>query len=226
LLIAEDADEAAVLALVIQRAGLAVTQARDLPRALQSWAERPADLICVALSAPDPRAQVKQVRAETEGLLVLVVEAVGEQAHYDLLEAGADLVVERPYSARLLIARVRALLRRAGGTSLFSMPNLELGGVILDPASRTVETPERSVQRLTHLEFRLLYTLMLHQGQVLPTEAIVERVWGYAGQGDRDLVRGLIRRLRAKVEPDPRHPRYIVTVSGLGYSFQSSPDCR
>lgn len=222
LLVAEDADEAVVLALVAQRAGLAVSTARDLPRALQSWAERPADLVCVARSTPTPLAQVQQVRAETEVLLVLVVEAVDEKLHYDLLEAGADLVVERPYSARLLIARLRALLRRAGSVPLFSMPNLELGDITLDPATRAVEIAGCPTQRLTHLEFRLLYTLMLHHGQVLPAEAIVERVWGYTGRGNRDLVRGLISRLRAKIEPDPRNPQYIVTVSGVGYSFQAT----
>jgi DNA-binding response OmpR family regulator len=61
---------------------------------------------------------------------------------------------------------------------------------------------------------------MMHRGQVLPTESIVERVWGYSGQGDRELVRGLISRLRAKLETDPRNPYYILTVPGVGYSFR------
>jgi len=72
-------------------------------------------------------------------------------------------------------------------------------------------------RRLTPLEFRLLYTLMLHRGQTLPNEVIVERVWGYSGEGSSVLVRGLIRRLRAKVETDPRHPQYIALVPGVGY---------
>jgi len=65
---------------------------------------------------------------------------------------------------------------------------------------------------------------MIHRDQVLPTETIVEQVWGYSGQGDKDLVRGLIRRLRTKVEPDPSNPRYILTVPGLGYSFSQNAD--
>jgi DNA-binding response OmpR family regulator len=114
---------------------------------------------------------------------------------------------------------VDALLRRAGGVPLFSLPTLSLSGLTLDPATRAVEVEGRSGRRLTHLEFRLLYTLMTHRGQILPAEAIVERVWGYSGEGSRELVRGLISRLRAKVEPDPRQPRYILTVPGVGYSF-------
>jgi DNA-binding response OmpR family regulator len=72
---------------------------------------------------------------------------------------------------------------------------------------------------LTHLEFRLLYTLMTHAGQVIPTERIVENVWGYDGEGNRELVRGLVQRLRSKVEPDPRQPVYILTEAGIGYYF-------
>jgi DNA-binding response OmpR family regulator len=123
----------------------------------------------------------------------------------------------------LLIAQTRALLRRSGSVPLFSLPSLSLGGLTLDPATRTVEVSGHMSRRLTHLEFRLLYTLMINHGQVLPTDTIVERVWGYSGRGDRELVRGLISRLRTKVETDPRNPCYILTVPGVGYSFQG-PD--
>ncbi len=220
LLIAEDPDEAAVLSLVLQRAGLAVTSSSGLERAMRSWTERPADIILVAVHHIEPLAQVRCVRAETEAALVLIVEPIGEKEHRALLENGADLVVIRPFSARLLIAHVRALLRRTGGVPLFSLPTLSLSGLTLDPATRTVQVEGRPPRRLTHLEFRLLYTLMIHRGQVLPTDNIVERVWGYSGEGDRDLVRGLISRLRAKVEVDPRNPYYIITAPGIGYSFR------
>jgi DNA-binding response OmpR family regulator len=220
LLLAKDSDEAAVLSLVLQRAGLAVTTSRDLERAMQSWAERPADLILLALPGLLPQDQVRRVRAETHVPLIVIISSTDEELHYALLQAGADLAVVRPFSARLLIAQVRALLRRAGGVPLFSLPTLTVAGLTLDPATRSVEISGRPGQRLTHLEFRLLYTLMMHRGQVLPTESIVERVWGYSGQGDRELVRGLISRLRAKLEADPRNPYYILTVPGAGYSFR------
>ena len=220
LLIAEDTDEAALLSLVLQRAGLAVTSSSHLERAMQSWSERPADIILVALHSSDPLTQMRRIRAETEVSLVLVVEPLDENVRCTLLENGVDLVVVRPFSARLLIAQMRALLRRTSGVTIFSLPTLSLAGLTLDPATRTVQIVGQPLRRLTHLEFRLLYTLMIHRGQVLPLEAIVERVWGYSGEGDRDLVRGLISRLRAKVETDPRIPQYILTVSGLGYSFR------
>ena len=219
LLIAPDPDERALLSLVLQRAGLAVTTTNTLEHALRTWPERPADLILVALRGEDPLADIRRIRADTTMLLVVIVSQMDEDVFYNLLEAGADLVVPRPFSARLLIAQVRALLRRAGGLPLFSLPTLNLAGLTLDPATRTVQVDDQPSKRLTYLEFRLLYTLMIHRGQVLPTETIVEQVWGYSGRGDRDLVRGLVRRLRTKVEPDPRCPRYILTVPGTGYSF-------
>ena len=218
LLIAQDADERAVLSLALQRAGVAVTTATDLERAMRSWFERPADLVLLAVDG-DPVAQVRRVRTDTEVPIVTVTDGASEDVHYDMLESGADLVISRPFSARLLIAQLRALLRRAGNVPLSSLSTLSLAGLTLDPAARTVKVNDLPPRRLTHLEFRLLYTLMIHPGQILPPELIVERVWGYSGQGDKDLVRGLVSRLRAKVEPEPRSPRYVITLPGVGYAF-------
>ena len=149
----------------------------------------------------------------------MITDPIDERLHCDLLETGADLVVSRPYGVRLLIAQVKALLRRAGGVPLAGLPRLSGAGLTLNPADRTVQGPDLPSRRLTHLEFRLLYTLMIHSGQTLPTDLIVERVWGYSEEGDKDLVRGLVSRLRAKIEPDPRNPHFIVTVPGVGYVF-------
>lgn len=218
LLLTRDPDERAILSLVLQRAGLAVTTGNDLAHALRLWPERPVDLILLALDS-DALGNVRRIRTETTVPVMALVNQADEESHYKLLEAGADLVVFRPFSARLLIAQTRALLRRAGNISLSNLPTINLAGLALDPATRTVQVNDYPPRRLTHLEFRLLYTLMIHRGQVLDNETIVEQVWGYSGEGDKDLVRGLIRRLRTKVEPDPSKPRYVLTVPGLGYSF-------
>ena len=217
LLIARNNDETAVLSLVLQRAGLAVNTTNDLQAAVQAWPDRPADLILLATSG-DLLAQTRSLRAVTEVPLI-VVGHVDEDTHRSLLHGGADLVIQRPYSAPLLIAQVRALMRRAGGVQLFSLPSLNFAGLTLDPATRSVQLAGRPPRRLTHLEFRLLYTLMIHRGQVLAPETIVEHVWGYDGRGDKELVRGLVRRLRTKVEPEPGSPRYVLTSPGIGYCF-------
>jgi DNA-binding response OmpR family regulator len=217
LLLAQDSDEKAVLSLVLQRAGLAVTSGDDLERALRIWPERPADLIVSALR-DETCAAVSRIRAETTVALIVIRDQTDEETHYRLLESGADLVLTRPFSARLLVAQVRALSRRSGNMPLSNLPTMTVADLTLDPSTRSVQVADQPARRLTHLEFRLLYTLMVNRGQVLSSESIVHHVWGYTGQGDRDLVRGLIRRLRKKIEPVPSEPRYILTAPGLGYS--------
>lgn len=220
LLIADDADNSAIFAAILQRAGLAVTATKDMVQALQNWPDRPADIILVALPDQDQEELVRRVRAETIVPLILVTRTLDENLHYDLLKHGADLVLAPPVSGKLLVAQVGVLLRRSSGVPSFSLPSLSTAQITLNPETRTVEVTGKAPQRLTHLEFRLLYTLMMNQGRIIPTDTIVERVWGYTGQGDRDLIRGLISRLRSKIEVDPREPQYILTHSGLGYSFK------
>jgi DNA-binding response OmpR family regulator len=223
LLLAQNADERAVLSLALQRAGLAVTAGDDLERALRVWPERPSDLILLALDG-DVLDDIHLIRGETTVPLVVIARGVEEDLQCELLEAGADLVVPRPFSARLLISQIRALSRRAGGIPLANLPTMSTADLTLDPATRTVHVSGQTSRRLTHLEFRLLYTLMIHRGQVLSTESIVEHVWGYTGQGDKDLVRGLVRRLRTKVELEPSDPQFVLTVPGLGYAFSQGDD--
>ena len=220
LLIADETDEAAILAHALQRTGVAVTSSNDLERAMRSWSERPADLVLIAWHKTNPTEQLRRIRAETEAMLAMVIDPVSEITYCKLLENGADHIVTRPFSSRRLAAHVRAMLRRAGSVPLLSLPKLDVGGLVLDPTDRTVQVNHRPRKRLTHLEFRLLYTLMTHMGQVLPTDTIVDRVWGYSDQGDRELVRGLVSRLRSKVEPESQRPRYIHTVAGVGYTFR------
>ena len=221
LLLADDADEMAILSFVLKRTGFSASTSLDIKEAMSKWSEQPADVVIAALRSDDSLSLPDRVRTETEAPLVIITSNPGEDAHYELLEKGADLVVQRPYSTRLLMAQIRALIRRAGGVPIFSLPTLSLGGLTLDPSTRTVQVAgKRRPTRLTHLEFRLLYTLMIHRGQILPGEIIVERVWGYSDRGSRTLVRGLISRLRGKVEADPKNPEYVMTIPGIGYSFR------
>lgn len=220
LLIADDPDNSAIFAAILQRAGLAVTATKDTVQALQNWPDRPADIILIDLPQQDQAELVRRVRAETIVPLILVTKTFDEQLHCDLLKQGADLVLAPPISGKLLVAQIGVLLRRSSGVPSFSLPSLSSAQITLNPETRTVEVTGKAPQRLTHLEFRLLYTLMMNPGRIIPTDTIVERVWGYTGEGDRDLIRGLISRLRSKIEVDPREPQYILTHSGLGYSFK------
>ena len=225
ILVTADADERDILTFVLRHAGLAVSASIDLEQVTATWLERPADLIVVAGETGKGLAKdIAALRGATEVPLILLLDDVGESTHVALVRTGVDLVLMRPVSPLLLAAYAQSLLRRAGAAAAFAVPTLDLHEIALDPTTRSVRLADAVPRRLTQLEFRLLYLLMTHRGQVLPTDLIVERVWGYSGEGDRDLVRGLISRLRKKIEADPDSPVYIQTVPGIGYLFALDHD--
>jgi DNA-binding response OmpR family regulator len=220
IVVAKDPDEREILTFVLRHAGLAVASSGDLQRVLANWLEHPADVILISLDSQARLVEdVTGVRDVTGVPLLVIVDAPPEDALCAALQAGADLILSRPVAGRVLAAYMQALVRRSGGVPSFILPRLDLQDVTLDPATRTIEVAGQEPHRLTQLEFRLLFVLMTNRGQVIPTDVIVERVWGYAGQGERDLVRGLVSRLRRKMEPNPDQPRYIETVQGVGYRF-------
>ena len=226
LLFAPDADEAAILTLVLQRAGFEVRLVTEAEQLSQVWQDRPAELFFFAFVDEKGLTPefISQLRLENQAPIVLLLEGGEENRQITLMEAGADLIFLRPYSPRMLVAQLRALMRRSSGLPYFSLPSLSQAGVTLDPSKRSVEVADHQPARLTQLEFRLLYALMTHPGRVIPSENLVEYVWGYGGEGSQGLVRGLISRLRGKIEPDPSSPRYILTEAGIGYYFEPEPD--
>ena len=219
-LLAHNPDESAVLRLALQRAGFAARITTELDQTIQEWGNKPVDLVLLSFKDQIPIQQVHALRTLTEVPIVTVTKPIDEDLNIELLEAGVDLLVFRPYSSRLLIYQLRSLMRRAMGVSVFNLPNFAVGDLLLDPSVRTVQILDQPPKHLTRLEFRLLYTLMIHRGQVLATEMLLERVWGYNYRGDRDLVRGLVKRLRGKIETAPSSPKYIQTIPGVGYKLQ------
>jgi DNA-binding response OmpR family regulator len=221
LLLSHNSDESAALRLGLQRAGFFVRISMDFEKIVSDWRENTADLIVLTFPKQEvPLSSIKQLRAFTPVPFIVVTEYKTEDIQVALLDAGVDLVLFRPYSTRVFIAQVRALLRRASGVPLFSLPILTKGDIVLEPSERTVRIKDKASQRLTQLEFRLLYILMVNAGQTLSSDRVIEYVWGYSGKGSRDLVRGLIKRLRTKIEEDPQNPRYILTVTGAGYTLK------
>lgn len=220
IVVANDQDEKDILSFILRKDGLSVASSSDAQRVLKNWSEHPADLMLVALSdQPKPEVVVDSVRAITQVPLLMLVDTLSEKALCDLLKRGADVVLQRPVSPQVLLAYVQAMMRRSGTIPSFVLPTLALVDITLDPSTRSVRVFNGEPRRLTQLEFRLLYTLMTNRGQVVPLDVIVERVWGYTGEGNQDLVRGLISRLRRKIEPDPEGSHFIETVAGVGYRF-------
>ena len=221
LLFSPHPDETNVFQVILQGVGFMVRTARTLDQAIEAWPENPSELIIIVLDEGLEKSllQIKQLRAHTVVPIIVILDPIPDDLHVRFLETGADLIVFRPYSVRVLSAQIRSLLHRSGGVPFFSLPTLDQNDLRLDPANRTVQISDLEPRRLTQLEFRLLYTLMTHVGQIIPTEQIVEQVWGFTGEGNRELVRGLVQRLRSKIEVDPHQPQYILTEPGIGYFF-------
>jgi DNA-binding response OmpR family regulator len=132
---------------------------------------------------------------------------------------GADDYLRKPFSPRQLLARIKAIMRRSNSAKGSSnSAAITVGPVTLD-AMRHEVIREGTKVRLTPTESRLLHLLITHTGQVLTTDMIIERVWGYDEAGDSGLVKTHIRHLRQKVEPEANNPQYIMTVPGVGYTF-------
>jgi two-component system response regulator RegX3 len=136
------------------------------------------------------------------------------------LEIGADDYVTKPYSSRELLARVKAVLRRLAEPEDLLPPTIEAGPVRMDVERHTV-TVNGTPTSLPLKEFELLEMLLRNAGRVLTRMQLIDRVWGSDYVGDTKTLDVHIKRLRAKVEPDPAHPVHIVTVRGLGYKFET-----
>jgi DNA-binding response OmpR family regulator len=159
----------------------------------------------------------RKIREQADTPILLLTVRGEEDDIVAGLELGADDYIVKPFSPRQLVARARAILRRAGGQP--TPKEFQVGDLKLVTTHREVFLgPDADAVSLTPLESRLLECLLLNAGQVLTFDTIIDQVWGPGG-ADRDMLRQLVRRLRAKIEPVPAKPIYIQTVPGLGYGF-------
>lgn len=135
-------------------------------------------------------------------------------------EAGADECIIKPVEPLLLLAKVSAWLRRAWTIPVEGLGEIAVGDARLNPTRRQITIGDRPPVKLTNLEFRLLHLLMLRPGNTMHIDVIIQRVWGFSTAGDNALVKNVVYRLRRKIESDPAHPSYLVSVAGEGYCFQ------
>ncbi|MES1263665.1 MAG: winged helix-turn-helix domain-containing protein, partial [Peristeroidobacter soli] len=178
------------------------------------------DLLLVDLGWPDRDGVdlIRRVRAWSSVPIIFLSARTAEQQKIAALDAGADDYVTKPFAAAELLARVRAALRRTATGSSRS-PTLSLGGRVIDLGRREVIEGDRELH-LTPLEYRVLENLARHPGTIVKQDALIREVWGPAQVGDTRSLRVCIRNLRAKLEPEPTRPRYILTEAGLGYRLR------
>jgi two-component system KDP operon response regulator KdpE len=205
------------LKVVLRDAGFEVEATATAQEALDAAAVRPPDAAIIDLMLPDGDGidVCAQLRSWSE-MPILVLSAVGEEDQkVAALEAGADDYVTKPFGPRELVARLNAVLRRAGNAS--DEPAISVEGLTIDLAARTVSRDGDAVH-LTPIEYSLLRVLARNRGRLLTHRHLLTEVWGPQYAEDTQVLRTHIANLRRKIEPDGG-PRYIRTESGVGYRF-------
>ena len=211
------------LSYLLRREGYDVVVAETGPAALAQFDSNGADLVLLDLMLPG-LSGVDVCRRLRQRSSVPVIMLTAKDSEIDKvvgLEIGADDYVTKPYSSRELLARVKALLRRLAEPEELLSPTLEAGSVRMDVERHTVTVGGVSTP-LPLKEFELLEMLLRNAGRVLTRIQLMDRVWGSDYVGDTKTLDVHIKRLRAKIEPDPATPRHIVTVRGLGYKFEAA----
>jgi DNA-binding response OmpR family regulator len=222
ILIADDDRELGeILNFALTRAGFEVVAATDGVQALEMFeAEQPA-LVLLDWSMPgmDGLEVCRRLRERSTVLVIMLTVRNQEEDVLRAFEAGADDHVAKPFSPKQLVARIRAALRRAGPPATGELAS---GNLKLDQIRHALIRPDVGAISLTPLEFRLLHVLAQNRDQVMSPDAIIEQVWGHDDPvGGRTLLKGLVRRVRQKVDVDPAQPSLIKTVAGVGYLFSS-----
>jgi two-component system response regulator ResD len=221
LVVDDEPTIAEVVARYLQRAGYETATAGDGLEAVRLASERRPDLIVLDLMLPglDGLEVLRRVRTgATAGTAVILLTAKGEEHDRVVgLRTGADDYMVKPFSPAELVARVDAVLRRVHPPEDDSEP-LRFDGLEIDVRGRRVIARGREVQ-VTQREFELLHFLARHPGQAFTRDQLMDRVWHFTFYTDTSTVTVHVRRLRAKIEPDPERPRFIQTVWGVGYRF-------
>jgi len=207
------------LKVILRGAGYRTDQAESKEEALNAVSVRPPDAMVLDLVLPDGSGvDVCADVRRWSSLPIIVLSAVGdEREKVRALDAGADDYITKPFGTDELLARLRAVLRRAaedGGD-----PTVTIGELIIDLASRTVTAAGEEVH-LTPIEFDLLRILTEHRGKLVTHRQLLHQVWGPAYETETHYLRVHVAHIRSKLEPEPSRPRYVITEPGIGYRLR------
>ncbi|GAB3355106.1 winged helix-turn-helix domain-containing protein [Modestobacter lapidis] len=223
VLVVEDEESFSdALSYMLRREGYETVVAADGVDALAEFDRGGADIVLLDLMLPGLSGTevCRALRAKSSVPIIMLTAKDAEIDKVVGLELGADDYVTKPYSARELVARIRAVLRRGAEGEPASDTSLAAGPVRLDVDRHVVAVDGRPVA-LPLKEFDLLELLLRNAGRVLTRGQLIDRVWGADYVGDTKTLDVHVKRLRAKLEPDPANPKYLLTVRGLGYKFEA-----
>jgi len=220
VLVVEDEESfSEALSFLLAREGFEVELASTGPQALAAFDRAGADLVLLDLMLPGLSGLevCRELRGRSDVPVIMVTAKDSEIDKVVGLELGADDYVTKPFSSRELVARVRAVLRRRGRGDQ-AADTLEGGPVRIDVERHVVTVGGEQVP-MPLKEFELLEALLRSAGRVLTREQLINRVWGSDYYGDTKTLDVHVKRLRAKIEPDPSQPQHLVTIRGVGYRF-------
>lgn len=209
----------------LEREGYAVLVADTGQRALEAVDRARPDLVVLDLMLPDIAGEevARSVRSHSDVPIIMLTAKAGEDDRVNGLRIGADDYLPKPFSPRELVARVEAVLRRAGGVRTDAPLSFDEGALVIDRDAREVRLDGEPVD-LTRSEFDLLLALASHPGRVFSRYELVTRVQGYDYEGYERTIDAHVKNLRRKLGDDPKSPRYVVTVVGVGYKFGIKQD--
>jgi DNA-binding response OmpR family regulator len=214
----DDRDLLGLIAFTLTQAGYLVVKAGDGNAALRGFEAESPDLCVLDINMPHASGfQVCEAIRTKSNVPIMMLTVRGEEEDLvKALELGADDYLTKPFSPRTLLARIKALLRRAG---IESSAPLAAGRIALDVEEHTVRIAEGTPVRLTKLELRLLQMLLANAGRTVSSDRLLIQVWGHRNSGDRQLLKQLVHRLRQKIEVDPAAPQLLQTSAGSGYKL-------
>ena len=227
LVVDDDESLRRLVAAYLESEGYDVKEAADGPSAIVAIEKEEPQLVVLDLMLPGMSglAVARRIRLERTTPILMLTARGSEDDMLQGFEAGADDYLVKPFSPKVLVARVKAVLRRAGADVQDEAAGpLVQGDISIDAKAREVRVQGREVE-LTSTEFELLRVLSEHPGWVYTREELLEAVWGYSYLGDSRLVDVHIANLRKKIGDDPSEPHFVRTVRGVGYKFQApGPD--
>jgi two-component system, OmpR family, KDP operon response regulator KdpE len=224
LLIEDDTNLRQALALLFERAGAAVYSAADGRSGLQEFFSRRPDLVVLDIKLPDVSGLevCRQIRLFSHTPILILTSCAQNEDVVRGLDLGADDYLTKPFDMDVLLARSRAVIRRATVAPQRETSAYSDGYLTLDFSKRRIVVDGEQV-KLTATEFQLLSYLVRNAGRVLTYRQILDYVWGRERAGSEEYVHLYIYYLRKKLEPDPRQPKYLLTEHGVGYRFERPP---